>query len=192
MAILNTFPLGGGHAIMDTDGTTMAKEEILQFSGLDVSDDSTNEKTEIKAIGLNADSLDDICGGNVVPNIVQGAFNYSTNEQVIGKWIDGKPLYQKTVTSAKASGTAQYQIPLGIGANSFVCHGHEAHFIRTTDNAYFQISGIGINSDGTLSGDASHIAVYPTDNYVTVRFAKAWLNVAGTTYVTIRYTKTAD
>jgi hypothetical protein len=27
-----------------------------------------------------------------------GNNNYSTEEQVIGKWIDGKPLYRKTIT----------------------------------------------------------------------------------------------
>lgn len=31
-------------------------------------------------------------------NEVNNKFNYSTEEQVIGKWIDGKPLYRKTIT----------------------------------------------------------------------------------------------
>ena len=31
-------------------------------------------------------------------NEVNNKFNYSTEEQVIGKWIDGKPLYRKIVS----------------------------------------------------------------------------------------------
>lgn len=31
-------------------------------------------------------------------NEVNNKFNYSTEEQVIGKWIDGKPVYRKVVT----------------------------------------------------------------------------------------------
>lgn len=35
--------------------------------------------------------------------------NYSTEEQIIGKWIDGKPLYQKTIIVENESGFARKQ-----------------------------------------------------------------------------------
>ena len=38
---------------------------------------------------------------------------YSTEEVVIGKWIDGKPLYRKVVSLGKVS-TTETQIPTGI------------------------------------------------------------------------------
>ena len=118
MAILETFPSrDNSHTILDTDGTAVAKEDNLQFTGLDVTDDSTNEKTEVKAVGLNADSLDDICGGSVLPNIVQSAFNYSTNEQIVGKWIDGKPLYQKTAQITTPTSGANVSVYNTTGMN---------------------------------------------------------------------------
>lgn len=99
--IIQTFPKGsgGGHVVLDTNGTAVDQEKKLQFTGLDVSDDSTNEKTEVKAVGLNADSLNDIIqSASVQGNAVAGnGLVYSTTEQVVGKWIDGKPIYQKTI-----------------------------------------------------------------------------------------------
>ena len=46
----------------------------------------------------------------------QGALthHYSANEKVIGTWIDGKPLYEKTVTFGAISGGAQFSIQSGV------------------------------------------------------------------------------
>lgn len=85
-----------GHTIVDTDGNDMAQEEKLKFTGFDVTDDSTNGVTDVGAVGLNADSLADITSGNISNGFVTNGMVYSTSEQVVGKWIDGKPLYQKT------------------------------------------------------------------------------------------------
>lgn len=100
--IIQTFPAGAGsgHTILDTNGTAVAQEKNLQFNGLSVTDDPTNGVTNIEGEGLNQDSLDDIAGAStLVPAVIIGdSNNYSTNEKVIGKWIDGKPIYQKTWT----------------------------------------------------------------------------------------------
>lgn len=99
--IIQTFPKGsgGGHVVLDTNGTAVDQEKKLQFTGLDVSDDSTNEKTEVKAIGLNADSLDDIIQSASVQGnaVASNGLVYSTTEQIVGRWIDGKPIYQKVI-----------------------------------------------------------------------------------------------
>lgn len=89
----------GGHTIVDTDGSPVADEPKLQFTGLDVQDNSTDSETEVSAFGLNADSLDDIIDSANIPAnpMVTNGFVYSTAEQVVGKWIDGKPIYQRTV-----------------------------------------------------------------------------------------------
>ena len=47
--------------------------------------------------GLNADDINDIAAGEINNGFVQSSTSYSTEEQVVGKWIDGKPLYQKTI-----------------------------------------------------------------------------------------------
>lgn len=85
------------HIILDNDGTAMAEEPNLQFKGLNVTDNSTDEVTEVESVGLNQDSMDDVLNASVSGNqVASNGLVYSTEEQVVGKWIDGKPIYQKT------------------------------------------------------------------------------------------------
>lgn len=71
---------GGGHTIIDPLGQNMPSRTGLQFIGASVTDDSVNDKTVVTITG----------GG--------GGHNYSTTEQVVGTWIDNKPLYERTYT----------------------------------------------------------------------------------------------
>lgn len=88
----------GGHTILDTNGTAVAQEDKLKFEGMSVTDDSTNGITKVGGIGLNADSIDDIA--SVTPNtpavVIGDENNYSTTEKVVGKWVNNKPIYQRT------------------------------------------------------------------------------------------------
>lgn len=101
--IIQTFPkgagTGGGHTILDTDGTSVAQESKMQFSGMSVTDDATNGITKVAGAGLNQDSIDDIAGSTPsVPSVIIGDdCNYSTSEKIVGKWINNKPVYQKTI-----------------------------------------------------------------------------------------------
>lgn len=106
--IIQTFPngAGGGHEVLG-NGVAVPQEKKLDFNGLSVTDDSTNEKTVVEGVGLNQDSLDDIAGSGLPGTILAGSgLNYSLTEQIVGRWIDGKPLYQITL-----SGAAFKQIP---------------------------------------------------------------------------------
>ena len=40
---------------------------------------------------------------NPLPSVMSRRFKYSTTEQVVGEWIDGKPVYQKTFSSLSIS-----------------------------------------------------------------------------------------
>lgn len=52
------------------------------------------------APGLNSDSIQDIISSADLSNYaVSNGITYSTSEQIIGRWIDGKPIYQKTITN---------------------------------------------------------------------------------------------
>jgi len=88
----------GGHTIYDESGTALAQESGLQFTGaVSVSDDAVNGRTVVNITG----------GGS-------SGHNYSTTEQVIGTWIDGKPIYQRVITGlsiGQSSGTS-YTIPI--------------------------------------------------------------------------------
>ena len=85
-----------GHVIEDS-AAAATQRDTVQIKGLSISDDSTNQKTVIEGVGLNSDSLDDITSGSVNNIFVQPSYDYSTTEKIIGKWVDGKPIYQKTI-----------------------------------------------------------------------------------------------
>lgn len=112
--VIQTFPrgTGGGHTILDNSGTAVTDRKEMQFKGLSVSDNPTDEVTEVEAVGLNQDSLDDIANANISNAMVGSGFNYSTSEQCIGRWFDGLPLYQKVFTGTMPS-TDGHTIDLG-------------------------------------------------------------------------------
>ena len=56
--------------------------------------------------GLNTDDINDIVSGEISNGFVQSQTCYSTEEQIVGKWIDGKPLYQKTFTGTTSTTTS--------------------------------------------------------------------------------------
>ncbi len=68
----------GGHTIIDPLGQNMPSRTGLQFIGASVTDDPVNDKTVVTITG--------------------GGVHYSTSEQVIGTWIDGKTIYQRVIT----------------------------------------------------------------------------------------------
>ena len=61
----------------------------------DISDDSTNEKTVVSLNKLAAGEMDDIV--TPLPSVKSPYTKYSTSEQIVGEWVDGKPIYQKTI-----------------------------------------------------------------------------------------------
>jgi len=103
--------------------------------------------------------------------------HYSTSEQVIGTWIDGKPLYQMTIQFTSSSGT---------GWTDY------AHGISDIDTAvsvigYVKDSSGSIYSDGG-SGDLefalgrTYISFYTNSGYFS----------SSDVFATVQYTKTTD
>lgn len=102
--------------------------------------------------------------------------NYSTQEQVVGTWIDGKTLYEKTIAVTQTS--AETYISLSdLSIDTFFV---ESAFIVNT------------NGDTTppiyyVSGSDKFMYFYNrANNRITIQ--SAW---QGSGYVTIRYTKTS-
>jgi hypothetical protein len=85
----------GGHAIKNENDLLPLeqRETMVLNTPLMGSDDSTNEATVLD-VDTNVD-LSVIHAPGIAGN-VEGHI-YSTEEQVVGKWIDGKPIYEKTV-----------------------------------------------------------------------------------------------
>ena len=181
--IIQTFPkgagAGGGHTILDTDGTSVAQESKMQFVGASVTDDATNGITKVAGAGLNQDSIDDIADANTqVPAVIIGdANNYSTSEKVIGKWVDGKPIYQKTIRFSFSYGTNSYNI-------------------ATLNNIDTMINLTGyINEDGTYFNINNFNCRL---QYISSTGLLQWRAISSSTWgasvcqATIQYTKTTD
>lgn len=99
---------------------------------------------------------------------------YSTEEKVVGKWIDGKPLYEKT---------------WDFGSDvAFASQSWTNTTIKVSDYNIKNIIGVtGINNGGTVFGyvsanrDQTYVQIYQTRNVgISLR------------YVTLQYTKTTD
>lgn len=172
----------GGHEIVDTDGSSLPAEDKLQFIGLDVTDNSTDGETEVESFGLNADSLDDVMSAGVAGNqVASNGLVYSTTEQVVGKWIDGKPLYQKTIDCGSLPNSSIKQVNHGISNLDKVV------YIKgyTTEGTYFTDFPRGGYENNVYF---CNIEVYPARIDITTKTDQR----SRTAVVTLRYTKTTD
>ena len=93
---------GGGHSIEDSEGTSLTQRDTMQFGdGLNATDDSENEKTVVEPNLMTAADMDDVV--TPLPSVQSRYHKYSTDEQIVGEWIDGKTLYEKTIVNTMPS-----------------------------------------------------------------------------------------
>lgn len=190
----------GGHTIIDPNGTDMPSETGLQFTGnVNVTDDSVNGKTIVdipagsgsghtiinpsgtsmaqrsglKFIGSVTVTDDSVNNETIVNVSGGGGVNYSTTEQVIGTWIDGKPLYQIT---------ADFGTEITVNANTWA-----NTTIPATDKKAI-ISAVGTSGTGTCWNFIS--ANCDSGSYVQVYHTRS--SAITLKYLTIQYTKTTD
>ena len=152
-------------------------------------DNTTNNSNAIGTIS----SLNTTNKSNLVSaiNEVNNKFNYSTEEQVIGKWIDGKPLYRKTITFTTT-----------ISANEITSIAHNienAKNIFIDFSASFMEANIGTNNYVSYNfpvigynGSITDKAYCYVDLTNIIFYANgAWDNI-WTKHITLKYTKTTD
>ena len=130
-----------------------------------------------------------------MPELLANKFNksdlYSTDEKIVGQWIDGKPLYQRVLVETNITATGSTEFYLS-----------NANKIANCDN-YFIISALGYSSDWSGCGVAmGNDYATPINQYMFVitaynpttgrcwllRGTDGWSNVI----IVIRYTKTTD
>ena len=109
--------------------------------------------------------------------------DYSTEEQIIGTWIDGKPLYQKTfetTTPANNTDTLIVELPSNCIARSFDGYILQDGYNRMPLNAYYS--------------SAEFVCTYMQfnpDNGIRMKCESAqWRSC--TAVITVLYTKTTD
>ena len=99
--------------------------------------------------------------------------NYSTEEQRIGTWIDGKPLYQKTFI-------CDLSVSHGDWVNSNI-----------SSNNIKQVVASSAGNDTASMNYISCVANYPVDGYIGV-FSVRTDTIAIVKHFTLQYTKTTD
>ena len=111
-------------------------------------------------------------------NAVIDTTTYSTNEIVVGTWIDGKPLYRKTIYSTTATGslnTTNIDFLRWKNFNTFVDNKFlfpDARYINSTDKLDFYAQ----KADGTFGAT----------------FGSSWDTKFNYLVFDIEYTKTTD
>lgn len=110
--------------------------------------------------------------------------NYSTDEQVVGTWIDGKPLYQKTIDFGALPNATTKTVSSGL-----------------TNVTIFDIKAVAYGSSSTSmlpyvdggSAATANMGIYydRSNNNISVKTGSDRSSIANC-YVTIQYTKTTD
>lgn len=113
--------------------------------------------------------------------IQEDSNEYSTTEKIIGKWIDGKPLYQKTITGITSLATST--------TNETTIYTDSNPNIRIKKvDGFFDQNGWYMNVDTYANNNYySHISA---ENNILKQTLNGWTNRNMT--ITIQYTKTTD
>ena len=112
----------------------------------------------------------------------ESGHTYSYEERRVGTWIDGKPLYEKTVNFGALPNATTKEVPHGI-ENADVIWIHDG-FSQTSTGEFAQLNAMGTNS-------LSQVIIFMVDRTKII-------SITGTnrlgykSYVTLRYTKTTD
>lgn len=107
----------GGHSIKD-NGTAMADESALNFTDFDISDDSTNNETDIKAHRLTSAELQDIV--SPLPSAVLDMpvlYDERGIEYQVGWYVlangKKKPVYKKELTLTLNASVSTNEVQIG-------------------------------------------------------------------------------
>lgn len=132
-----------------------------------------------------------------VKNIVMGggsSMNYSTDEQVVGTWINSKPIYQKTISITLPSTTTQTSVDLQVAnIGDYYCLCPEGSYAITSDGSISQHIPIPTPWANTTSPYGLGCLISKnSSNGLLAEFTVASYWVSKAAYITVRYTKTTD
>ena len=118
-----------------------------------------------------------ICAGDV----------YSTEERVVGTWVDGKPIYQTTIDFGTLPNASTKEVVHGI-ANIETSVGLEGIAVgagtTTGSHVIIPLPMVGVATT------ASSISIYSTATKIYITTGSNRSDMRG--YITLRYTKTTD
>lgn len=166
------------------------EEPLTAGTGIDITNGviSTDDMTEAEMSAL----VNEVFGTSVVPDTMGYDQIYSSEETVVGKWIDGRPLYQKTIDTGAMPSTL----------NGTTYYKAVAHNVANMDFAT-SVEGFAIKTDYTVcvfpyihartdNSDVSGWSAYATRSEVRIQANANHSATYTKTYVTIKYVKTTD
>ena len=109
------------------------------------------------------------------------SFNYSTDEHIVGKWIDGKLLYEKTVNVGDMPNNASKVVSLGVSNLDMVID--YSGFIK-----HKTVAGVGFPLPAVMTGSTANVRLSLYDKNIQIISTSDMTSFEG--YVTFRYTKT--
>lgn len=181
----------GPHEFFVKDGSDGSGEEYTAGDGISIDDDTINVKNPNRGIVTKAEfekfPADEKNKGTwlVLDNADQEAMAsaniYSTEETIVGRWIDGKPIYRKAFSGASFSIPAKKKtyFPNATIADDVDC--------------VIRLNGIGIETDNTIkpfNDMVCQFGIGPTSRDIWVYHTYA---ITYTKYtIVVEYTKTTD
>ena len=112
-------------------------------------------------------------------DLLNNKYNYSTEEKIVGKWIDGKPIYEKVIIIDNPTSDVDVQYSHGISNFNHVIN---TNVVYITNGSIEYSEPIYLNSNYARS-----CAIDSTKLYITTKGGN-YIQL----YVTIQYTKTTD
>lgn len=130
---------------------------------------------------INDQNDNAVVNAKTVKNYVDNTNTYSTDEKVVGTWIDGKPLYRKVVNIGNLPNATTKDVPHGIENLSAVItmKGYALYSNQVLPIPFTHVSAI-----------ASQIQIYIYED--NLKIVTAIDRSAATGYVILEYTKTTD
>lgn len=114
--------------------------------------------------------------------------NYSTEEQIIGTWLDGKPLYRKTIViDITTDDTKYYEHNISDVDIIYIDIGNT--FIICSDERICSFIMLGIGEGNVVDG---YTTMIQSLDKTSIKVRSCTNGVTGKGYVTLKYTKTTD
>ncbi len=130
---------------------------------------------------INDENENAVVNAKTTKDYVDEKNTYSTDEKIVGTWIDGKPLYRKVVNIGNLPNSATKDVPHGIENLSAVItmKGYALYTNQILPIPFTHVSAI-----------ASQIQIYIYED--NLKIVTAIDRSTATGYVILEYTKTTD
>lgn len=123
---------------------------------------------------------------NTMQDNIEEAINvsdiYSTDEIVIGKWINGKPIYRKVIATGNLTNNSAKNIPHGID--------NVEQITQVTGFVNYNTTVLPLPYNNSFGNISYGIAIHATTSLITIYSYSDFSTSTG--YIILEYTKTTD